>query len=468
MSEKIKSSNDIVSGNLWKQILTFFFPILIGTFFQQMYNTVDTIIVGNYVGTEALAAVGATSTVINLFIGFFIGLASGASVIISQYFGAGDRDNVSKSVHTAIALALTGGVIIMIVGFLLARPSMKLMGCPDDIIDDAVLYMNVYFAGVIGNLIYNIGTGILRAIGDSKVPLYILIVCCITNIILDLAFVLLFKWGVFGVGFATILSQLVSAVLILLRLMRTNDIYKLYIRKIRFDLGILKNIVRIGLPAGLQSVLYSFSNLLIQASINGFGTACIAAWSAIGKIDGFMWMVMNAFSVSVTTFAGQNFGARRYDRVKETNRVGFILDMGCIIVISLVIFFFRVPLLQFFTSDEEVIRIGAEFFVVFAPSYFTYVFIAIFSATIQGVGEALQPMLITCFGVCGIRIIWLFTAVKIWPSMSMVAMNYPVSWVITAVVFIIYYLRGNWLKRSIKRSHGEKCLEEYLASQKTA
>ena len=404
-----KTKNGITEGVIWKQLLLFFFPILIGTFFQQLYNTVDTIIVGQFVGTEALAAVGTTGTVINLLVGFFVGVASGATVIISQYFGANDRENLSKSVHTSMALAVAGGIVIMVFGIVTARPTMLAMGVPDDIMDDAVLYMNVYYLGIIGNLIYNIGTGVLRAIGDSRMPLYVLIVCCLANVVLDLLFVVVFH--------------------------------------------ILKNEVRIGLPAGLQSVMYSFSNILIQASINSFGTTAIAAWAAIGKIDGFIWMVMNAFGIAVTTFAGQNFGARQYDRMKRCTRVGLGMCLGTIIALSALLFIFRYQLLMFFTGDAEVVNIGAQFCLVLAPSYFTFVFIEILSGAIRGAGEALQPMLITCIGVCGLRVVWILLVVPYWHTMQMVAMNYPVSWVITAVIFVIYYLRGKWLDRCIKREH---------------
>ena len=448
-----KTKNGITEGVIWKQLLLFFFPILIGTFFQQLYNTVDTIIVGQFVGTEALAAVGTTGTVINLLVGFFVGVASGATVIISQYFGANDRENLSKSVHTSMALAVAGGVVIMVIGIVTARPTMLAMGVPDDIMDDAVLYMNVYYLGIIGNLIYNIGTGVLRAIGDSRMPLYVLIVCCLANVVLDLLFVVVFHWGVFGVAFATVLSQLISAVLLMIRLMGAQEAYRVELRKIRFHKDILKNVVRIGLPAGLQSVMYSFSNILIQASINSFGTTAIAAWAAIGKIDGFIWMVMNAFGIAVTTFAGQNFGARQYDRMKRCTRVGLGMCLGTIIALSALLFIFRYQLLMFFTGDAEVVNIGAQFCLVLAPSYFTFVFIEILSGAIRGAGEALQPMLITCIGVCGLRVVWILLVVPYWHTMQMVAMNYPVSWVITAVIFVIYYLRGKWLDRCIKREH---------------
>lgn len=448
-----KTENSITTGVIWKQLLLFFFPILIGTFFQQLYNTVDTVIVGQYVGTEALAAVGTTGTVINLLVGFFVGISSGATVIISQFFGAEDRDNISKAVHTSIALALVGGVIIMVVGIATSRSVLEMMSVPDEIIDDAVLYMNVYYAGIIANMIYNVGTGILRAIGDSRMPLYVLIACCIANVLLDLLFVVVFRWAVFGVAFATVLSLVISAVLIMIRLMCTQDAYRVELKKIRFDMGILKSVIRIGLPSGLQSVMYSLSNLLIQASINGFGTTAIAAWSAIGKVDGFIWMIMGAFGISVTTFVGQNFGARCYDRVRRCTRSGMAMCMASIVVLSILEYVFGAPLLRFFTNDEAVVQLGVNFIRVMAPSYFLYVFIEILSGAIRGSGEALQPMLITCFGVCGLRLVWLLAVVPVWHTMEAVAMNYPISWVITALIFIIYYLRGKWLDRCIRREH---------------
>ena len=446
--------NSITEGVIWKQLLIFFFPILIGTFFQQLYNTVATIVVGQYVGTNALAAVGTTGTLINLLVGFFVGVSSGATVIISQFFGAGDAKNVSKAVHTSMALALAGGLIIMVFGLLTARPSLELLGVPEEIMDDALTYVNVYYCGIIASMIYNVGTGVLRAIGDSRMPLYVLIVCCLVNIVLDLLFVLAFHWDVFGVAFATVLSQVVSAVLIMVRLMLTRESYRVELKKIRFDRSILKNVIRIGLPAGAQSVLYSVSNLVVQASINSFGTDAIASWAAIGKIDGFIWMVMSAFGIAITTFVGQNFGAMKYDRVKKSIRVCLGMSLGTTIVLSILLLTFMEPLLRFFTGDETVIEIGQNFFWVLAPSYFTYVFIEILSGAIRGAGESFQPMLITCFGVCGLRILWLALVglVPAMHSMQMVAMNYPITWVIAAVVFIIYYLRMNWLRRCIRRS----------------
>lgn len=450
--QKNRVENSITEGVIWKQILIFFFPILIGTFFQQLYNTVDTIIVGQYVGKGALAAVGTTSTIINLLVGFFTGLASGATVIISQFFGGGDTKNVSKAVHTSIALAVAGGAILTVIGLATSRVSLELLGAPDDVMDDALTYINVYYTGMIACMIYNVGTGILRAIGDSKMPLYVLIVCCLVNIVLDLLFVVGFHWGVFGASLATVISQVASAALIMVRLLLTRESYRVEIKQIRFHWGIFKNVIRIGLPAGVQSMMYSASNLVIQAAINSFGTDAIASWAAIGKIDGFIWMVMGAFGIAITTFAGQNFGAGKYDRLRKGTRVCLSMTLGSTMALSAVVLLFGGPLLGFFTGDEEVIRIGRDFFSVLAPAYFIFSFIEILSGTIRGSGEALQPMIITIFGVCGLRILWVLAVVPLNHTMKMVAANYPVTWTVTSIVFIIYYLRMNWLKRSIKRS----------------
>lgn len=451
MREKT-GANGIVEGVIWKQLLLFFFPILLGTFFQQLYNTVDTVIVGQYVGKEALAAVGTTGNLINLLVGFFVGLASGASVIISQFYGAGDVKNLSKAVHTAMALSLAGSVILTVVGILTSRAALSAMSVPPEVLDGAVTYMNVYYAGITAVVLYNVGTGILRAIGDSKMPLYVLIVCCLVNIVLDLLFVVAFHWDVFGVALATVLSQVVSAVLILLRLMLTKDAYRVEIKQIRFHKDLLKNILRIGLPSGAQSVMYSISNVVIQASINSFGTDAIAAWAAVGRIDGFVWMVMGAFGISVTTFVGQNFGARKYDRVRRGTRVCLCMTLGVTIVISALIFFFGEPLLRIFTGDDGVVAIGRSFQYIWSPSYILYVFIEIYSGAIRGSGESVQPMIITLLGVCGLRLVWVAVAVPLWHVPQTLALSYPVTWAVTGLVFIVYYLHMGWLRRSAKRA----------------
>ena len=441
--------NEITEGVIWKQLLVFFFPILIGSFFQQLYNTVDTIIVGQYVGKEALAGVGATGNVVNLWLGFFIGLAGGASVIISHFYGARDAEDLSKAVHTSIALSLAGGVVIMVIGLLTARVSLQILDVAEEVMDEAMTYIKVFYCGMVATVIYNVGTGILRAIGDSRRPLYILIACCVVNIVLDLLFVVVFHWDVFGVALATVLSQVVSAVLIMVRLMSTTDSYRVELRKIRFHGAMLRRVMRLGLPSGMQSVLYTVSNLVIQAAVNSFGTDAMASWSAISRIDGFVWMIMGAFGISVTTFVGQNYGAARYDRVLRGTRVCLAMTAGTILVLSAAEIVFAGPILRIFTGDDAVVALGTTFVRVWAPAYIAYVFIEIFSGAARGVGEAMTPMIITIFGVCVLRLVWIWVVLPFYRTPAMVAASYPVTWGITGVVFIVYHLRMNWLNRHI-------------------
>lgn len=443
--------NQITEGVIWKQLLLFFFPILFGTFFQQLYNTIDAVIVGKFVGKEALAAVGGPSaSLINLLIGFFTGLASGATVIISQYYGAKNDDSVSKSVHTATALSIVGGAVIMVIGILFCEPALRMMNTPDDVMQASATYMRIYFVGVIPGLLYNMGSGILRAIGDSRRPLYFLIVACIANIVLDLLFVVVIPLGVAGVALATTLAQFISAVLVITALMRTNESYKLKLREIRFSPFLLKNIVRIGLPAGLQTSMYSISNLLVQASVNTFGTDTIAAWTAHGKVDSIFWMINGAFGVAITTFVGQNFGAGKIDRVKKSVRICLFMAALTSIVLSAVLMIGARFLFGIFTSDPAVIEIGLKVMKVITPTYITWICIEILGGAVRGCGDAVNPMLITCIGVCVLRITWVLIAVPIWNDIATVAFSYPLTWIVTSILFIIYYARGKWLKRCMR------------------
>ncbi len=445
--------NGITEGVIWKQLLLFFFPILLGTFFQQLYNTVDAVVVGNFVGKEALAAVGgATGTVINLLVGFFVGLSSGATVIISQYYGAGKPAETSRAVHTAVALALAGGAVLTLIGIVFSPMILKAMGTPDDIIGHAVTYIRIYFSGTVFNLLYNIGSGILRAVGDSKRPLYFLIFCSLVNLGLDLLFVLCFNMGVVGVAVATLLSQAVSAALVVFVLVKSEMMYRLELKEIRFTGWILKDIVRIGLPAGLQSVMYSVSNIIIQSSINSFGTDAVAAWTAYGKIDGIFWMVIAAFGVAVTTFTGQNFGARNYHRVRKSIHVCTAMAMGATLLISGVLLLTGKYIYHLFTPDEVVIAKGMEMMNTLVPFYFTYVCIEVLSGAVRGTGDAVIPMIITCVGVCVLRMIWIFTAVPLYPDIKTVILSYPITWTVTSLLFIGYYLQGGWLRRRIAKA----------------
>ena len=447
-TDKHRISNQITEGIIWKQLLFFFFPILFGTFFQQLYNTTDAVIVGKFVGKEALAAVGGpAATLINLLIGFFTGLSSGATVIISQYYGAGKKEDVNRTVHTAIALSVAGGIIIMLLGFLFSGAALRLMHTPEDILMPSVVYMRIYFLGVIPSLIYNMGSGILRAVGDSKRPLYFLILSCIANIVLDILFVTVLKMGVTGVAVATALSQVISALMVMTTLMRTEDSYRLYIREIRFHPILLHNIIRIGLPAGMQATMYSVSNLIVQSSINSFGTDTIAAWTAYGKVDGIFWMIMGAYGVAITTFVGQNFGAGKYDRIKKSVRICLGMAGFTSLLLSAVVLLGGRVFFSMFTDDANVVSMGLGLMRVISPTYVTYICIEILGGTTRGCGDAVFPMLMTCVGICILRVAWVLAAVPLRPEVSTVAFSYPLTWSVTSALFIIYYLKGNWLKR---------------------
>ena len=446
------AERDITEGVIWKQILFFFFPIVLGTFFQQLYNTADAIIVGKYVGKEALAAVGgATGNLINMSVGLFVGLASGGTVIISQYFGARKMDQVSRTVHTSMALALTGGAVIMAVGYILSPTVLKWMNTPESVMGDAVTYIRIYFLGMIPSLIYNVGSGILRAMGDSRRPLFFLIAACVTNIVLDVVLVMGMNLGVAGAAIATIFSQLVSAVLGLYVLVRSETAYQLHFRQIRFHGDLLYGIVRIGLPAGLQSVLFSLSNVIIQSAINNFGTDVMAAWTAWGKIDGLCWMVQGSFGIAVTTFVGQNFGAGKIRRMQKGVRQCLLMSMISTVIVSCVVLLMGRGFYELFTEEESVIEYGLQMMYVLAPCYILYLFIEIYSGAMRGAGESLVPTLITLVGICVLRLIWVLGVVPNMPGLTNMLLCYPITWFVTSLTFLLYYHRTDWLQRNMKR-----------------
>ena len=440
MREKEKV-NQITEGVIWKQLLLFFFPIVFGTFFQQVYNTADTIVVGRFVGKQALAAVGGSaSQIANLIVGFFVGLSSGAAVVISQFYGARDKKNVEKALHTAFAFSIAAGAVLTVVGILITRPALLMMNTPEDAVADSVIYLRIYFGGMIFNLIYNMGAAILRAVGDSKRPLYVLIITCGLNIVLDILFVVLFHLGVLGVAAATVTSQVISALLVTGMLLKTKEIYVLRLSRIRFNKNMLLSVLRIGIPTGLESVMYNISNIVIQVFVNHLGTDTVAAWGTLGKIDALFWMVINAFAISITTFVGQNFGAGKYHRMRKSVRVCMIMSMIGSAVLILFMYTAAPWIYRLFTIDQAVITAGVHMSRFLLPSYFIYVIIGILSGALRGTGKVLVPMLLTCGGVCSLRILWLFSAGRMYPGINTIMLSYPVSWSITAVLFIVYYL----------------------------
>ena len=448
MEGKVVKGNRITEGSIFGQLLLFFFPILFGTFFQQLYNTADAMVVGRFVGKQALAAVGgSTSTLINLLVGFFVGLSSGATVVISQFYGARKADKVHWAVHTSIAFSVIGGIIFMIVGLVGSPWALEAMKTPEDVMGHAVVYIRIYFLGIIVNLVYNMGAGILRAVGDSRRPLYFLIASCFTNIILDVLLVAVLGMGVAGAALATITSQLLSAVLVVLALMKTDDMYKLEWKKVRIDQRMLQRIVRIGIPAGMQSVMYNISNVIIQAGVNTLGIDNVTAWATYGKVDGLYWMMINALGISVTTFVGQNFGAGRLDRVRKGAGACMVIGVALTASVGVVLYNGGHLLVELFTTDQQVQAISMDLLHFMVPTFITYIAIEILSGTLRGVGDAWMPLIITGIGVCAVRVLWIMFVLPHYHTIIGAAFCYPLTWSLTTVAFVIYYYFFSSLRR---------------------
>lgn len=438
-------ARNITEGVIWKQLLLFFFPILMGSFFQQMYNTVDTIIVGRAVGTQALAAVGSTSSLINLINGFFIGLSTGATVILSQYFGANDQQGVQRALHTGVGLAIVLGVLASALGVLAGPTVLKMIRTPESCLQDASVYVRIYFLGAIASMIYNMGSGILRAMGDSRRPMVFLIISCFVNILLDILCVIVLRLGIAGAAIATVLSQVISAFLVILTLMRMPEGCTLHLSQVRIHGDLLRRLLLIGVPAGLQYVTFDFANLLVQSGINSFGEITVAAWTAFVKTDAITWMVSGALGVAVTTFVGQNFGAQRFDRIRQCVRlcmgIGVVL-MGSTSALTVI---FRHFLLGIYTTDAAVIQMGSYAMLFIVPFNFFFVPVEVFAGTMRGTGYSIVPTAITSICVCLSRVVWIFTMVRWFHTIEVLAVIYPISWLLASSVFFVVYRREKWL-----------------------
>lgn len=442
--------NKITEGVIWKQLLIFFFPILIGTLFQQLYNTVDAIIVGRFVGKQALASVGGSASVLsNLVIGFFTGLSAGASVIISQFYGAKDKKNLHKGLHTAYAFSIVSSLILSVLGWILTPWMLESIHTPADTMADSIVYLRLYFLGMLAVMIFNMGSSIMRAIGDSKKPLYYLIVCCILNIILDYVAVVYLHMGIAGAAIATIISQAVSAILVTHALMTSYGILKLKLREIRFDYHTLKLQLRIGFPGGIQSCMYSISNIIIQSAINDFGTDTAAAWAAWGKLDALFWALTSAFGLAISTFAGQNYGAKKTERIFKSVRVCTAMSFGVCGVLLTFIYIFCEPLFQIFTGDAGVVQIGVYMLRMILPSYITYVFIEVLSGALRGIGDVFIPTVANMVGVCAVRIPFILIILPRIYKIETILVSYPIAWIATLLILIPYYFI---CKRAIKNN----------------
>lgn len=445
---KSVSREDILEGSIPKQLLLFFFPVLLGFVFQQLYNTIDAMIVGTYVGKEALAAVGGTTgTSISLLVNFIWGLTSGVSVITAQYFGRRDFDGVKETVKTGMFIGIMLGLFMSVVGILLTPSLLNMLNVPIDIYDLSITYMKIYLTGLVPSMIYNVGSAVLRATGDSKRPLYFLIISAVINIVLDYIFVKYLNLSVKGAAIATVISQVISALLILILFKRTTECFQFELKHFGYEKDLLKKTILIGLPSGIQSVVYSVSNLFIQASVNAFGTDTVAAYTAFGKIDGFYWNYDSAFGVACMTVAGQNYGAGKIDRVKDTVSKGLFLEILGTAIISTTCYLFATPLTGLFTSDKAVITIGVSIVKFLSLVWVLFNPIEVISSVCKACGDTIVPMIISATCICGIRILYLL----IYPYTSVVEALYcyPISWLITTVAFIIYYYTGKWQRKTV-------------------
>lgn len=442
----------MTEGNIWKLLIIFSIPLILGNLLQQMYNTADSIIVGNFVGSNGLAAVGSGTALINLIIAFSQGAAVGAGVIVSQNLGARDKQKTKLAVHTAMCIAIILGVILSAIGVIFSRDLLVWMKTPKSVLKVSVLYLQIYCGGLIFNVIYNMATGILNAAGNSKRPLIYLAIASVTNIILDLVFIKALKWGVKGAAIATDISQALSCVLAVGYLLRVNSDYKLIIKELKIHGNTAKQIIRVGLPTAIQNMVISFSNVLVQSSVNSYGATAMAGYAAYLKIDGFNILPVLSISMAVTTFTGQNVGAKKPDRIKKGMWNALIMGVVYTVIIGVVILLTSHTVLGLFTKDNEVITYGQLAMKYFCPFYFLLGILNILAGTVRGAGKGVPPMLILLFSMCIFRILWIKIALPFYSTIDGVFILYPISWFVGMVLMVIYTKFGKWLPKGLNKS----------------
>ncbi len=442
---------DMTEGTIWKQLVLFALPLLAGNVFQQLYNTVDSIVVGNFVGADALGAVTSVAPAINTLVGLFMGMSSGASVVISQFFGARNNAQLRKSVHTSIVTTTLLAFVFMLVGYYMTPPMLRFMKTPDSITPLATTYLRIYFLGILGLMIYNMGSAILRAVGDSRRPLYFLILTSIMNVVLDLLFVIVFHLGVAGVAYATIISQFVSAILIMIVLFRSQECYSLRWNEMKIDQSMLGRIVYIGLPAGLQMAITSFSNVFVQSYINNFGAASTSGWGAYGRIDSFVILPMQSLALAATTFVGQNAGAGRIERIRTGIRTTLTLAITCTLVVCIPEFIIAPHVISLFSRDPQVMYYGALFIRLNCLFDVLCCMNQVHAGALRGMGDAKVPMFIMLGSFVVFRQIYLFIMSHLTGSIYPIALGYPAGWLVCSILMFLYFHYSHW-DQKISRS----------------
>ncbi len=439
------NNNLMTIGPIWKKITLFAMPIFLGNLFQQLYNVVDSLVVGNFVGRDALAAVSSSGSLIFLLVGLFGGIFVGAGVVISRYFGARDLEKVEVAIHTTIAFGIVAGIVLTILGVGLSPSILRMMGTPESVLPNSILYLRIYFSGILSVVMYNTASGIFQAVGDSRHPLYYLIVSSIINIVLDLIFVAVFHWGVAGAGLATVFSQTVSAVLGFYQLSHRVTEYQVHFKKIHFNLPMLKQVLKMGIPSGLQNSIIAFANIVVQSNINTFGAMAVAGCGAYSKIEGFGFLPITSFALALTTFIGQNLGAKEYTRAKRGARFGILICIVLAELVGLLIYLLAPIFISAFNSDPEVIGFGSLQAHTVTLFYFLLAFSHCIAGILRGAGKSIVPMFVMLVCWCIIRVSYVTIITNIIPHIQVIFWAYPLTWTLSSIVFIIYYLKADWV-----------------------
>ena len=440
LNKQANRTMDMTQGRLLTQVLVFALPIMLSGILQLLFNAADTIVVGRFAGNEALAAVGSVGSLNNMIISLFIGLSVGANVLVARYTGSRNDRAVSDTVHTSVLLSLAGGVLLMIIGVALARPLLELMGSPEDVIDLAVLYVRIIFLGMPVQMLYNFCAAILRAVGDTQRPLYYLTIAGVVNVLLNLVFVILFHLSVAGVALATIISQAISALLVTRALLNMEGPTRLFLNRLRIHPGKLREIIRIGLPAGIQSSVFSLSNVVIQSSVNSFGSVVIAGNAASSNVGNFVYQAMNTFQQAITCFAGQNIGARKPRRIVSAMKVCMFWAVSFGLVLGMLSCVFGTQLLSLFSADPAVIAAGMERQIIVCAPYFLCGMMDVMTGALRGIGYSLLPMIVSILGACAFRLFWVFTVFAAYHTLPCLMLSYPVSWLLTFSVLLVIFL----------------------------
>lgn len=451
----------MTEGSIYKKIIKFAVPIFWGNLFQQLYNVVDSLIVGNFLGKEALGGISSTGSLIFLLVGLVGGIFAGAGVVISRYFGAGNIKEVQRAIHTTICFGLIAGIALTILGTILSPQILKLMGTPESVFPNAIIYIRIYFTGVLSIVMYNTASGIFQAVGDSKRPLYFLIISAVTNVILDLLFVVVFNMGIGGAALATVIAQSVSAILAFRHLICTNEVYKVSFKKVALHLDMLQQILKMGIPSGVQNSVIALANIVVQSNINSFGAIAVAGCGSYSKIEGFVFIPITSFAMSMTVFIGQNLGAGEYERAKKGTYFGIAVSTIVAEVIGILFFIMAPRLIALFNGDPEVIAYGTLQARTIALFFLLLAFSHCMAGILRGAGKSIVPMfvMLTCW--CVIRVLYVTVTTHFIPDIQVVFWAYPLTWSLSSIIFLIYYLKSNWMYTfKKKQDENQSVLEE--------